>query len=199
MRISISLIGTSPLLLHNPDLADPDHPITKQIKEITNGKGWNENEELRRKVERFEWFGGLYIVPGIDGPALPVANIRQCLIEAGRITRGDGVKVERALSAYEQHVPLVYEGPRDRDRLFDRPEFQDRRSIGIGSGRAKRRVMRMRPKFPRWAVVADFELDTEILTPERMSEIVSLAGRAVGLGDNRRNAFGRFTGEVKPE
>ena len=196
MHITVSLQGTTPLLAHNPDLADPDHPITQQIKAITDQRGWSDNTELRRKIDKLEWYGGLYVAQGIDGPAMPTANVRQCLVEAGKITR-DGTNVERALSAFDMFVPLGYEGPRNLDDLFARPEFHDRRSIGIGAGRSKKRTMRTRPKFPRWAVVAEFELDSEILTPEKFAEIVSVAGRAIGLGDNRRNAYGRFIGEVK--
>ncbi len=36
MRVSINLLGTTPLLVHNVQLADPDNTFTKEIAAITS-------------------------------------------------------------------------------------------------------------------------------------------------------------------
>ena len=189
MRMRLELTGTTPLLCHNVQLSDPDNPFAQEMKAI-NAKR-NKTEDDRHAVERLEWYGGLYSADGLDGPALPTANIRRCLNEAAKVTRR-GKQLERALLFTELHVPISYEGPRDIDKLFNSPEHHNRAAVRIGTSR----VMRVRPCFPRWAVVAEAELLEDVMDPEELVAIAMRAGIAEGLGDNRRNGYGRFSAKV---
>lgn len=189
MQVTITLTGETPLLCHNARLSDPDDEITKQIKLITSKK--KKTEDDRRAIERLEWEGGLYLSENTEGPMLPTANIRKCLIEAGK-TRKLGKQIGRALNFLEMETPLIYDGPRNIDKLYSRPSFRHRASVR----NQMNRVVRMRPKFPAWSVTAKAFLLEDMLDPSDLSEILTLAGLIEGLGDNRTNAFGRFTGEV---
>src|SRR5690554_34575 len=146
MDIKLELTGATPLLMHNISLADPDNPIVKEIATYTSKR--KKTEDDRRAIERLEWFGGLYVEDGRI--VMPTGNIRKCIIQAGKITK-QGTQVTRALQFTDMFVPLVYDGPEDPQELFLRPEFHDRSAVGIGG----KRTMRVRPKFPRWALVAD--------------------------------------------
>lgn len=175
-------------MCHNERLANPDDPITREIAAI-NAKS-NKTEADRQEVFKLEWYGGLYTAVDISGPVIPTANIRTCLINAGKMTK-KGKPVERAISFFSLSVPIAYEGPRDIDELWKQPSFRDIRMVRI-----RGRVPRCRPQFVHWSVIADAFFLDEALDFDVFQRIVEQAGLAEGLGDNRKNGFGRFIGEV---
>lgn len=187
MDIKLEITGTSPLLCHNIALADPDNPFTKEIATYTSKR--KKTEDDRRAIERLEWFGGLYVDNG--RPVMPTANIRRCFVEAGKISK-QGIQVSRSLSFTDLNVPVTFDGPTDLERLYADPSYQDRSAVGVSG----KRVMRVRPKFPRWALVATAYLLEDVMDPGDLARIALRAGLAIGLGDNRINGFGRFTVDV---
>jgi hypothetical protein len=190
MRVTLELTGTTALLCHNVQLADPDNQFVREMKVLT-AKKTNKTEDDRRAVERLEWYGGLYSVNGINGPVLPTANLRKCLNEAAKVTR-QGKQVERSLLFLDLHVPIIFDGSRDIDELYAQPAHHNRASVRVGTGR----VMRVRPCFPHWAIVANAELLEDVMDLIDLIRILERAGLVEGLGDNRRNGYGRFVGKA---
>lgn len=190
MNVTIRMTGTTGLLCHSGRLVDPDDPIVQEIAAI-NAKGKGRTQDDRHAVERLEWFGGMYTSPDHLGPVMPTANIRKCIVEAAKITK-KGKAIERALAFHDLNVPIAYDGPRDLDQLFANPAHHHRTTVRIGTSR----VMRVRPQFPHWAIVADAVLLEDVLDLVWLQRIVEQAGLSEGLGDNRRNGYGRFVGEV---
>jgi len=92
MRVIIKLIGTSPLLMHNAQLSDPEHPISRAIAELTSKV--EKTAEDHREISRLEFCGSLYV--GKGGPVMPAANLQKCFSNAAKIRR-EGKSVERAL------------------------------------------------------------------------------------------------------
>lgn len=191
-RVRVELVGRSALLLHNVQLADPDNETVRAIADISSKR--KKSEEDRKNMSRLEWYGGLYLAPGIDGPAMPTANLRKTFIEGGKITR-QGTQVERALSFENMHVPLAYEGPRDIDLLWDSGEHVSRLVVNV----QRNKIVRTRPQFLEWAVVAIGYLQEDVMSVADLAAIASTAGRSVGLCDNRRNGYGRFTANIVEE
>jgi hypothetical protein len=187
MDIRLELTGTSPLLMHNIALADPDNPFTKEIATYTAKR--KKTEDDRRAIEKLEWFGGLYIDQG--SAVIPTANIRKALIQAGKISK-QGIQVVRSLNFKALNVPLVYDGPRDLEALFQDAAFSNRAAVGISG----KRTMRVRPQFTRWAVVADAFLLEDVMDLSDLERVAMRAGLAEGLGDNRVNGYGRFSVRV---
>lgn len=188
MRVRFELTGTSPLLQHNVQLADPGNEWVRQIKEITSKR--KKTDEDRQAIEKLEWFGGLYV--GKDGPVMPTSALRKCLVNAARITK-TGKQVERAVAFMSFDVPIVYEGPRNPAEMFKNPKFHHRAIVGIQ--RAK--TVRVRPKYPEWALIAEAELLADVLDFDELQRVTALAGTAEGIGDGRAIGFGRFVGVVK--
>jgi hypothetical protein len=188
MNITLELTGTMPMLMHNIALADPDNPIVQEISTFTSKR--KKTEDDRRAIERLEWFGGLYVQDG--RVVLPTANIRRCLVEAGKVTK-QGTQITRALSFGELYVPLAYEGPSSVEELFKLPQFHDRAAVGIQG----KRPMRVRPKFPTWAVVASAVLLESVMDIDDLRRVTALAGQAIGIGDNRVNGYGRFSAQIR--
>jgi hypothetical protein len=186
--VEIRFTGTTPLLCHNVQLADPDNDIVMQIKAITSKR--KKTAEDRADIAKLEWYGGLYL--GKDGPCYPTAGLRKCLINAGKINKL-GSTLLRALHFVDFQVPIVYAGPRDIDKLFLDKKFQHRAMVAVSTAK----TVRVRPHFAEWSVTAKAGLLDDVLDMSDLVRVVEIAGVAEGLGDGRRIGFGRFQGSVK--
>jgi hypothetical protein len=193
--IETVLTGASPLLMKNPALADPDNEVVQQIKAITS-KGAKMTAEDRAEKSKLQWFGALYIVNG--EPFVPANNLLRCFVEAGKLTR-NGTDVERALVPSEARLTLDYPGPRDVQKLWldTAYRFETMVNGNPSGGKKKSMVPSTRPMFPKWSITARWELFEKALDYSRFLEIAEAAGLTQGIGDNRRNGFGRFHVEVR--
>lgn len=188
-RIAIELTGTSPLLMHNPQMVDPEFEINRQMKALT-GKRKKTDEDLRQ-IGQLEWYGGLYQEDGVV--VQPTSKVRKCLINTARIGK-QGKQVERALNFTSLNVPLVYEGPKDIAELATDPTYRSRLSVGVMG----KRVMRVRPQFAPWELrLEGVFIEDAGLNYDDLERIVELAGLVEGIGDNRVNGYGRFTGKIR--
>ena len=178
--------------MHNPRMVDPEFDINIAIKELTS-KRKKTTEDLK-SIERLEWYGGLYTedVKGKTVVVQPTSKMRKCVVETGRIHKL-GKQVERALNFEALNVPLSHDGPKLVDDMFSSGRFTSRLSVGIG----QKRVMRVRPSFFPWALEADAIFLEDVMNLGELENLVNLAGRAVGIGDNRVNGYGRFVGVVE--
>jgi hypothetical protein len=185
MHFTLKLVGTSPLLMHNPRMVDPEFDLNRQIKALT-AKRKKTDEDLKQ-IERLEWYGGLYAENGVV--VQPTSKVRKCLVNTAKIMKlGKGI--ERAVSFATLNVPLEYEGPRDIDEIFAQSRFHSRLSVGVNG----KRVMRVRPSFFPWAMTLSGVFVTDAgVNIDELQRIVELAGMVEGIGDNRVNGYGRFT------
>lgn len=189
MRMTVNITGTSPLLMHNPQMVDPDYDLNRQIKAIT-AKRKKTDDDLR-EIEKLEWYGGLYAENGIV--VQPSSKLRKCMVNTARIFK-QGKQIERAISFNALHVPLAYQGPKELDKIFADKQFHSRLSVGIGT----KRVMRVRPSFFPWGLSLDgVFVDDAGLNRDDLVRILEMAGIVEGIGDNRVNGYGRFTSEVR--
>ena len=191
MRIRSYMTGTTPIMLHSDRLSDPDDPIVKQIRQITDKKK-NQTEEDKKIVSKLEWFGALY-TNGAKELVIPAANLIKLFRETGAITK-DGTKIAKGVTPLALHFPLIHDGPKDLEKLFAAGPYVDRRPVGVG----RSRIIRTRPIFPTWAIQADFEVLTDAINIDRASEIIVLGGISTGLGDARILGYGRYSAKVTP-
>lgn len=187
MDIRLEITGTSPMLMHNIQLVDPDNPFVKEIATYTSKR--KKTEDDRREIERLEWFGGLYTEDG--QVVLPTGNIRKSFVNAGKISK-QGTQVTRALSFSGLSVPLVYDGPEDIEILFKDSRFHNRAAVGVGN----KRIMRVRPQFIQWSAAANAILLEDVMDLEDLTRVATRAGLSEGIGDNRVNGYGRFIVKV---
>src|SRR5262245_43216650 len=108
MRVITRLVGSSPLLQHNIQLANPDHEWAKRISGITAKR--KKTEEDRQAISRLEFQGSLYVDEG--HVVIPTTNVRKCFQETAKVTK-QGKQIVRAVNAIQLNVPLVYDGPQD--------------------------------------------------------------------------------------
>lgn len=191
MQVQIDVTGITPLLMHSDAGVNPEHPMNKALGLITKKTGSKRTAEENQEMRRLEWLLGIYT----DGERVvyPTANLVRCFKEAGKVTK-QGTQITRGLSLDGIEVALNYarNGHRTVEDLFKDPAFVDMRSVGVG----QKRVMRTRPRFMPWSVSVTGELFDDVMDLNDLVRIAQLAGRAIGLGDNRVNGFGRFTADV---
>jgi hypothetical protein len=194
MIVRVYMKGTTPLLMHNPQMVDPMFEINREIKALT-GKRKKTDDDLRQ-IEKLEWYGGLYLEENGDGRShlvQPTSKPRKAIVEAGKTCKL-GKSVERALTFDHVYERLQYDGPDDVDELWKAgTRYVSRLSVGIGN----KRVMRVRPKFFPWAMTADALFLEDVLNFEELVRLAELAGRGIGIGDNRVNGYGRFECRVE--
>jgi hypothetical protein len=189
MKVTITLTGTAPLLMHNVRLANPLDPFARSMKEITGKR--KKTDDDYEQLARLEFEAGLYFVAG-SGPIVPGANVEKCIVEGARITK-QGKQVERGLFIIDNENPLIYDGPRDVEGLWKAEVFT---SIMAVKPQGRSTVMRTRPIFREWIVETTAEVDPGLLNIDSLRAITNDAGSMVGLGDYRPR-YGRFVAEVE--
>lgn len=156
-----------------------------------------------------------------DEIGIPGECLFSCIVGAGKLlkydtkrsmTTGDSSLVPSFLTVVEEFFPLtdrktgkkLTEGLSERrvkkleeQNLLNREEgyWVDARRGVLQNGTA---VSIIRPYFPAWAIEATFILSLEgtPLNPEKVKELVTKAGLAMGLGSYRpscKGQFGKFT------
>lgn len=186
MQFEIVCTGTRPLLMHNARLASPLDPFAKAMKSANAPRTKTDDDRLA--MARIEFEGGLYWDKEI-GPFVPGLNLLACVQEGAKIKRG-GKKVERGVTIVEFEIPVIYDGPRSVQGLWD-AGFVDIRSVKV----AQSRVDRCRPIFDQWKLVATAIIDPTVIEEREFRDYVALGGQMAGLGDFRKQ-FGRFDVEI---
>ena len=90
------------------------------------------------------------------------------------------------------NVPIIHDGAKEIDKLFADKRFHSRESVRIQNNR----IMRVRPQFPNWAIVANAILLEDVMDLDELITIANFTGIAEGLCDNRVNGYGRFEAKI---
>jgi hypothetical protein len=183
--------GTTALLMHNVQLANPMNPYARKLQELNKAKNVRgaDKDSIRDDMARVEWRGGLYW-DGALGPYLPAPNIHMSILEAARMTK-DGKGIEQGVVAHSTMFAIEYDGPRDIEGMWSDGRFVDIRMVGVGQNK----VPRSRPIFPAgWQAKIGFKLNPEVVDPAQFRSFVERAGVFKGVCDGREGvmALGRF-------
>lgn len=193
-EVTLTLVGERPLILNSDRGVNPLDPLVREKNKITSKRG--KQEEDHELIARIEFELGLYWHEDI-GPFLPTGNIHKALVEGARQSKR-GKSVEQGCFPLEVRVPILYDGPRDIEALYSKPDHRYTVSVGIG----QKRVMKTRPRFPEWAVEVPMAIDPEKLDLDVFMHIAETTGRYIGIGERRPNKggpFGVFTANVEAE
>lgn len=173
------------LMMHNVRLADPLDRYTKALKALTSNKKKSDEDHI--EIGRMEFEGGLYFDPAI-GPYVPDIWLTAMLVEGAR-KRKKGKTFEAHVSIPDEKHPLVYDGPRTVDGLWDAgSRFVDRRGVRVQQAK----LMRTRPIFRDWKVTFRIQLLECDLNPSDIEAAILDAG-PFGIGDGRPMYAGKFT------
>jgi hypothetical protein len=189
MKLSVTLTGTHPMLMHNGRLANPIDPWTRQLKALTSKRKKTDEDILQ--IAQVEARAGCWeTVDGMLG--IPSAAVWRCFYDASKQFKL-GTTVKKSFYFDDVVEPLTVAGSQisatDFVADFDNVDY---RTIKVQTSR----VMRARPKVPvGWQTTHHFELFDDVLDKRDLVNVMDSAGRLYGLGD-WRPTYGRFTVEV---
>lgn len=189
MEITIKALGAKPLLLHNVDLANPLNPWARKMTDLRGTPSKRRTEKWHEEMAYANFMGAFYESGPAGGIVIPAENLRRSVVGAAKASRM-GATVERALMVGDAFMPLMFEGPKSPQELWDAGKFHITRMIRGTSGASPTTY----PMFREWAVQASFELDESVLNLRDLEEIVARAGRIEGLGASRKQGYGRYAG-----
>ena len=186
--VTVQVGGTSVLLMHNVQLANPLNEYVKAIKLITSKP--KKTDADYEELFKWEFMGGLYYQDKI-GPYIPNRMIRASITNGAKMLKL-GTAVERTMLVKETHAKLIYDGPRDRDKLYEQ-NYHDVRPVSAQGTRGGSKTMRCRPMFdPPWSVTFTLSVDPQIISLDNLRQCVERAGAYHGFGDGRSEGNGRF-------
>jgi hypothetical protein len=183
-KLHYRLEGITPLIMHNPQLADPLNAYTKAIKQVS-GKRKKVDSDFE-EMAKIEFLGGLYL--NDNGPCIPAHVIRGVLMGKGSAARKQKMRDKAELGLFiVKDASLEYDGPRKPLDLWKDESFRfvTREKIGQAS------IMRTRPIFKNWACEVEIEMNPDFINEDTVDNLMESAGAECGLME-RRPAFGRF-------
>lgn len=193
-EFTINLQGTSPLLQHNIQMADPNCYWTKLSKANSAVRGAKRTEAIEAEMTKIKFLGSLYI-DKTYGPYVPATWLKGSLIQAGK-ARKKGTAIKTGVVLTDEVFPLAYDGPRTPEGLYDEIEnFSHFAMVNVGTGGVKKMVPCTRPMFRNWSLEATGMYDEESLDEDDFQWAIERAGLVVGIGDwrpEKGGIFGRF-------
>lgn len=190
INFTITITGTSPMLMHNVQLSDPLNPAARELSRLTSKR--KKTIEDHQEVARAEFLGALYIDPDV-GPYIPGEWVMAALVSGARLNRL-GTTVTRGVIITTEVNPLAYANNsiRDPEQMWESKLFTHRASVKVKTSR----VIRTRPQFLDWSTQAEGLLDESQLDLNQLGQVAENAGLFCGMG-NWRPRFGRFTTKVE--
>jgi len=188
-QMKYRLVGLSPLILHNGELANPLNPYVRKLNLLTKkGRGLKE-EALLEEIAELEFLGSLYTEKDVIG--IPPHVIFTVLRNGARKFK-KGKTIESGI-VIQDFFPLEYDGPSNPRELFrytdgtEARRFVDQRMVGV----QRNKVLRTRPFFKEWALPIWFKIDVDVVEAAEVTDYLGAAGVA-GIGDARSLGYGRF-------
>lgn len=184
--LKFKLTGITPLLMHNNVATDPLHPLAKALKKISGIR--TKTDEHHQEMAWIEYQSGIYHDEKL-GPYIPGRCFDSMVRDAAKLTK-KGTTVKRALQTMTDKCALIYDGPRDIEKLYKKGFF-DRRPVGVNNST----VIRTRPCFSDWQVEVAVAFEATQLDRSEVIGFFETAGKMIGLCDYRPT-YGKFTAEV---
>lgn len=174
------------MLMHSAALADPLNELTRELKKISQKR--KKVDADHEEMPRIEFIGSLYYDEEM-GVYIPGENIDSMLVGPAKKLRL-GTAFKSAVFVTED-LPLIYDGPRTPDELWQDKRFRFRKAVKVQTNR----LVRTRPQFLNWSLKVPITiLDGAEIDADQVLEVAHIAGERIGLGDWRPR-FGRFTVE----
>jgi len=142
------------------------------------------------ELSRIEWLAGLYRTH--DDIVIP-AHVLEGAFVAGAKKTKRGIQAKSG-AFFSTHASLLFPGkPQviDDDSLAELFK-SDEHTFTTGVCVNAKRIMRTRPIFRSWSLVASLQYDPDVFNAREIQQIWLDTGRLVGIGDWRPK-YGRFT------
>ena len=124
-----------------------------------------------------------------EGFYIPTEHIRGALINAGAMVKS---KVGNSRKSMKNIVAGMFFIAEEKIRLPSEYEIDKRSAVNRN---IKARIICIRPKWNKWEALFTLQVDNDTITKETIKEIISNAGKYIGIGSFRptnNGMFGRF-------
>lgn len=186
-KLNYRIKGTTPLLMHSDKTANPLHPLTKKLKELTKKR--NKTDEDLEAISRVEFEASCYFENGKY--IMPASVLDATFLSSAKMFK-QGVLWKQACFVANDSLFEFKDSKTSPNKLYDVPGYTDMRTVKVGQSK----TMRCRPIFAHWELSCTVILDEAKLNENEVDNIVKNAGLYVGLCDYRPR-FGRF--EIEKE
>jgi len=182
IELKLKLRGIAPLIMQSAVLANPLHPMTKEIKEFTGLA--TKTDDDQEHLLKLKFLASFYWDAKV-GPYIPGQNLDRAYFDAAKEMK-KGKKFTQYAMIVENKLPLIYDGPRTPEELYANLNFVDVRPVKIRASR----IQMCRPIFKVWSLDATLAFNEQLMDERLIRQISSFVGRQ-GLGTFRRR-FGKF-------
>jgi hypothetical protein len=181
IMIDVEISGKTPLLCHK---FTDDAAMKASSGTSSSAAAGDRGSPTEQAKER------LYI--GHDGkPMIPQPNLFRCIVDGGAFFKSGKSKITTQKTSL---IPACVEiDAVEIPIIHKEPWTVDTRAVRIPSTGG--RILSHRPCFNDWKLQFTLSVDTDMLHPKLMRDIVDAAGKRIGLGDFRpanKGPFGRF-------
>lgn len=180
--MKMKFTGVSPIMFHNERLANPTHPMTRELKKLTLVK--KKTDDVLEQIKWLEWRCGFYENDGV--PVVPADNVLAVGLNGAKKMKL-GRQFSAAVIETEPFFVLGHKGPKTIDKLEHDERFCDYRTVVV----SQRRMMRARPIFREWWLQVGVQFDPELMQESEVLRSYEIGGEQIGLCE-RRPRYGRF-------
>jgi len=184
--MQLKIRGTAPMMPTGTVGLDPFHPISRELKKLTDVRKKSDDQKL--EIQHIEW--RMAMAQSFDdkvGPFIPGWNITRCIRNGAKLTKM-GMTVNRAIQNVDDKCAIKYDGPRTLEAMWASGRYVDKRAIKNNGGGA---LLRTRAVFPEWEVSCPLFFDPALVSEEQLRDYAKSAGQYEGIGQYRPR-FGRF-------
>lgn len=170
-RVSFLLIGDSPLIVHAWSEKAKRQMLDKQMKKATQAR---EAKDPRADYEAcfYRTATGAYGFPAI--------GVKAAMISACRFA---DMKMTSARGAFHIDAEML--------EVIGEPQMRED-MVRVGMGTAD---IRYRPEFVEWRIPVTLAINSSVISPEQVANLINIAGFGVGIGEwrpEKSGSYGRF-------
>lgn len=190
--IHVKMNGVSPILMNNPRGVNQLDPLVIEKSHYTSLPPKQKNTpEVLQIISDLEWKIGVYWDDAV-GLYIPNECIMGTLVGGAKMNR-NGSSVLKAVQVVDSIVPLDIGEKQNYQKMLTDSRFRDVRSVVI----SRNRVIKTRPRFNTWRIAFDMIYDETIIDLATIALAFENAGKYVGILDNRKNGYGRYTTSIE--
>lgn len=180
--LTVEIVGVTPLLMHSCAGVNKQHPLVIEMAPLI-AKRTKRTKDDNEELARLEFMCALYLDADRE-PCIPGENIEGMMREAGTFFT-KGKEMRRTIQS-DGPWKLIYDGPKNPDKLWADQRFRDYSPVVIKGIR----IMRCRPKFTNWALTFEISFYTNEVDEKTVYDVLAATPRK-GLGDYRPR-YGKF-------
>lgn len=183
--IKFRMVGTTALLLNNPQTVNPMNPFAKAIKEISSKR--TKSDEDQQELLHLKFLASCYYTD--KGQYIIPANMISKSIESGAKENKLGSKFQRSVFVLGDALLKFDENGCTPEELWQNhnEKYVDVRAVGI----MKAKVVTARMIIPEWSLETELSFDETQLNDGEIWNAINIAGLRYGIGTYRQQ-FGRF-------